>query len=203
MGNSTRNQQRREIIKASVERAKQSTLDDMSFQFNVPRIEDTIKPSKAIIINRILEATKEDKLELRIDFSLLPSKMSFSKVNLDLYFQEALLKSASLIIPQSQLLNNNFEYPQVLEMKGVAAGEYLIRVEMYEPWSSGEKLNFTSKEITFQYVPKTRAERLVKIPTVKSVAGADLTVVSSTAKDIYREIEQDLKKESISKRDEW
>ena len=56
---------------------------------------------------------------------------------------------------------------------------------MYEPWSSGEKLNFTSKEMSVQYVPKTREERLVKIPTVKSVAGSDLTVVSSSAKNIY------------------
>ena len=142
-------------------------------------------------------------MELKVEFSLLPSRASFSKVNLDLYFQETLLKSASLIIPQSQLLNDNFEYPQVLEMKGIAAGEYLIRVEMYEPWSSGEKLNFTAKEITVHYVPHTRAERLVKIPTVKSVAGADLTVVSSGARDIYREIDDDLRKESISKRDEW
>ena len=88
-------------------------------------------------------------------------------------------------------------------MKGIVAGEYLIRVEMYEPWSSGEKLNFTSKEITVQYVPQTREARLVKIPTVKSVAGTDLTVVSSSAKNIYREIEQDQKQEAISKRDEW
>jgi hypothetical protein len=43
----------------------------------------------------------------------------------------------------------------------------------------------------------------VKIPTVKSVAGSDLTVVSSSVKDIYREIEQDQKQEAISKRDEW
>ena len=49
----------------------------------------------------------------------------------------------------------------------------------------------------------TRAERLVKIPTVKSVAGTDLTVVSSSARDIYREIDDDLKKESICRRDEW
>ena len=88
-------------------------------------------------------------------------------------------------------------------MKGIVAGNYLIRIEMYEPWSSGEKLNFTSKEITIQYVPQTRALRLVKIPTVKSVAGTDLTVVSSSAKDIYRKIDEDLKKEAISKRDEW
>ena len=203
MGNFTRNQQRRELMKANVERAKQSTLDDLSFQFNVAREKDAIKPSKAIIIDRISDTTKEDELELKIEFSLLPSKTSFSKVNLDLYFQETLLKSAALIIPQSQLINDNFEYLQVLEMKGIAAGEYLVRVEMYEPWSSGEKLNFTSKEITVHYVPQTRAERLVKNPTVKSVAGTDLTVVSSTARDIYREIEQDLKKEAISSRERW
>jgi hypothetical protein len=83
------------------------------------------------------------------------------------------------------------------------AGEYLIRVEMYEPWSSNEKLNFTLKEVVFQYVPQTREKGLVKIPTVKSVVGAGLTVVSSAAKTIYREMEQDAKKESLSKRDEW
>ncbi len=75
-------------------------------------------------------------------------------------------------------------------MKGIVAGEYPIRAEMYEPWSSGEKLNFTFKEIIVQYVQQTREARLVKIPTVKSVAGSDLTVVSSCVKDIYREIEQ-------------
>jgi hypothetical protein len=74
---------------------------------------------------------------------------------------------------------------------------------MYEPWSSGEELNFTAKEISVQYVPKTREERLVKIPSVKSVAGCDLIVVSSLAKNIFLEIEQDQKQESISKRDEW
>ena len=88
-------------------------------------------------------------------------------------------------------------------MKGIIAGEYPIRVEMYEPWSSGEKLNFTFKEIAVQYVPQTKEARLVKIPTVKSVAGSDLTVISSSAKDIYREIERDQKQEAISKRDEW
>ncbi len=74
---------------------------------------------------------------------------------------------------------------------------------MYELWSSGEKLNFTSKEITVQYVPQTIADRLVKIPTVKSVAGSALVVVSSSEKNIYREIEKDQKQEFMSKRDEW
>jgi hypothetical protein len=199
----SKNQQKREMIAVDVKQAKQSTLDDLSFQFNIDRSKEAIKSTKAIVINRIADTTKEDELAIKTEFSLLPSKASFSKVNLDLYFQETLLKSASLIIPQSQLLNESLEFPQVLEMKGIVAGEYLIRVEMYEPWSSGEKLNFTAKEIAVQYVPQTNAERLVKIPTLKSVAGTDLTVVSCTAKNIYREIEQDLKKEAISKREDW
>jgi hypothetical protein len=36
-------------------------------------------------------------------------------------------------------------------MKGMVSGEYLFRVEMYEPWPSGEKINFASKEILVQY----------------------------------------------------
>ena len=38
-------------------------------------------------------------------------------------------------------------------MKGIAAGNYLIRVEMYEPWASEEKLNFSEKEIGVHYTP--------------------------------------------------
>ena len=38
--------------------------------------------------------------------------------------------------------------------------------------------------------------------TVKIFVGSDLTVVSFSAKNIYCEIEQDQKQETISKRDE-
>jgi hypothetical protein len=186
-----------------VKQLKQSTLEDLSFQFNIDRTKEAIKSTKAIVINEISDATKEDELALKVEFSLLPSNASFSKINLDLYFQEQPINSTTISISQSSLLGDSLEFPQFLDMKGIVAGEYLIRVEMYEPWSSGEKLNFTAKEIAVQYVPKTRADRLVKIPTVKSVAGTDLTVVSSSAKNIYREIEQDQKQEAISKRDEW
>ena len=203
MGNFSKNQQRREIMKANVERAKQSTLDDLSFQFNIEKTRETITPTKAIVINKISDTTKEDELALKVDFSLLPSKTSFSKINLDLFFQEHLLNSATISIPQSTLLSDSSEFPLILDMKGIASGEYQIRIEMYELWSSGDKLNFTFKEITVQYVPQTRAERLVKIPTVESVAGTDLIVVSSSTKNIYREMEQDQKQEVISKRDDW
>jgi hypothetical protein len=203
LANLTKNQRKREIMKVDVKQAKQSTLDDLSFQFNIDRNKEAVKPSKAIVINRISEATKEDELALKVEFTLLPSKVSFSKINLDLYFHEQLLNSTPLCIPQSALLNDSFEYSLILDMKGIVAGSYLFRVEMYELWSSGEKLNFTIKEVVVQYVPQTRESRLVKIPTVKSDAGVGLTVVSSAAKSIYREIEEDLKKESTSKRDEW
>jgi hypothetical protein len=53
------------------------------------------------------------------------------------------------------------------------------------------------------YVPQTRESMLVKVPIVKSVADADLAVVSELEKDIFREIEETEKKELISKRDEW
>jgi hypothetical protein len=203
MGNLTKNQRKREIMKADVKKAKQSTLEDLSFQFNITRTREAIKPAKEIIINRIADTTKEDELALEVEFSLLPSKASFSKINLDLYFQGQLLNSTTLIIPQSALLSDSYEFPQMLDMKGIGAGNYLIRVEMYEPWSSNEKLNFSVKEIVVQYVPQSRESRLVKIPTVKSVAGTGLTVVPSTTKNIYNEIDQDLKKESMSKRDQW
>jgi hypothetical protein len=199
----SKNQQKRELMAVDVKQAKQSTLEDLSFQFNIERTKEPVKPAKAIVINRIADLTKEDELAIEVEFSLLPSKASFSKINLDLYFQETLLNSIPLCIPQSALLGESLEYPLTLDMKGIAEGNYLIRVEMYEPWDSGEKLNFTAKEIEVQYVPQTREARLVKIPTVKSVAGADLTVVSSSAKSIYRDIEQDQKQEAISKRDEW
>jgi len=203
MSKLSKNQQKREIVAIDVKHAKQSTLDDLSFQFTINRTQEAIKPTKEIIINKISDTTKEDELALKVEFSLLPSKTSFSKINLDLFFQEHLLNSTTISIPQSTLLSDTSEFPLILDMKGIIAGEYPIRVEMYEPWSSGEKLNFTFKEIAVQYVPQTREARIVKIPTVKSVAGSDLTVISSSAKDIYREIERDQKQEAISKRDEW
>jgi hypothetical protein len=74
---------------------------------------------------------------------------------------------------------------------------------MYELWNSDEKLCFSEKEIAVEYVPQSKESRLVKVPTVKSVEGAGLIVVSSSAKSIYQEINEDEKKESISKRDEY
>ena len=88
-------------------------------------------------------------------------------------------------------------------MTGIAAAPHTIKVEMYEPWSDLEKFFFTSKEVSMEYVPKTRASRLIRIPTVKSFGGGDLIVVSESDRNIYREIEETNKKETVTKRDEW
>src|SRR5664279_2790821 len=135
MGKLSKNQQRREVIAIDVKQAKQSTLDNLSYQFNTTRSKETIKPTKAIVINKISDSTKEDELALKVEFSLLPSKKLFSKVNLDLFFQEHLLSSTTISIPQSTLLNDTSEFSLVLDMRGIVVGEYLFRVEMYELWS--------------------------------------------------------------------
>jgi hypothetical protein len=119
MGKLSKNQLKRETVAIDVKQAKQSTLEDLSFQFNIDRTKEAIKSTKAIVINRISETTKEDELALKIEFSLLPSKASFSKITLDLYFEKQLLNSTPLSIPQSSLLGDSLEFPQFLDMKGI------------------------------------------------------------------------------------
>ena len=190
-------------MQVDVNQSKQSTLDDLSFQFNITKTEESFKPAKEIVVDNISYVIKEDELALKVEFSLKPSKTSFSKINLDLYFEEQLINSTTLSIPQSALFSDNLEFSKILDMKGIAAGNYLIRVEMYELWEFSEKLCFNAKDIVVEYVPQSMESHLVKVPTVKSVAGNDLTVVSIPAKIIYQEIDEDQKKESISKKDEW
>ena len=156
-----------------------------------------------IVITEIGTLTQEDELELKVDFTLVPSKNSFSKVKLELWFDNQQIKSFTIMIPQSPLAKDEFELTPTLDMKGIPAGNHSIKVEMYELWSSSEKLLQTFKEVTVDYVPLTRESRLVKVPSVKSVVGADLAVVSESEKDLYQDIEKTTKKEQLSKRDDW
>ena len=158
---------------------------------------------KRIIITEIDTLTKEDELELKVGFTLVPSRNSFSMVKLDLRFDNQKIKSLSIRIPQSPLAKDEFELTPLLDMKGIPAGNHNIKVEMYELWSSGEKLLQTFKTVTVDYVPINRESRLVKVPCVRSVIGADLAVVSELEKDLYRDIEKTTKKEQLSKRDDW
>ncbi len=48
-----------------------------------------------------------------------------------------------------------------------------------------------------------REDRLKRIPIIKTIEGADLDIVSDTEKNIYREIDKEMKRESESRRDYW
>jgi len=184
--------------------AKQLTLDNLP---NAPKKESYKAPPpikvKQIIITEISAITREDELALKVGFKLVPSKTAFSKLKSTLWFNNQQISSVLIRIPQGPLAKDEFELTPVLGMKGITAGSHSIRVEMYEPWSNGEKLSFTQKEVTVEYVPQTRASRLIEIPIVKSFGGGDLVVVSESDKNIYREIDETMKKESVTKRDEW
>ncbi len=88
-------------------------------------------------------------------------------------------------------------------MAGIGQGQHFLRVEIYELWSSGERLTSASKEATIEHVPIKREDRLTKVPIVKSVAGADLAIVTASEKNIYREIDEEMKEDSESRRDHW
>jgi hypothetical protein len=163
---------------------KQLTLDTLTNNAESKKSDTPTVPGqeKQIIITEIGSVTKEDELVLKVVFKLLPSKSSFSKVRSDLWFNDQRISSRSISIPQSPLAVDQFELTPVLDMKGIPTGPHLIRVELYELWSTGERLCQANKEVTVDYVPMTRAERLVKVPIVKSVAGQDLEVVSRIRK---------------------
>jgi hypothetical protein len=164
---------------------------------------DQQKTEKRIIITETGVFTKEDELALKVGFKLFPSKSAFSRVQLDLWFNNQKIISVPVRIPQGALSADEFELTPVLDMKGIPAGAHVIKVEMYELWSSGEKLTQTTKEVPVDYIPLTRESRFVKVPSVKSVAGTDLVVVSKSEKNLYRGIEETMKKENNSKRDSW
>ena len=185
-------------------RSKQTTLDNLPEAAKKEIIETVVdKPKKLIVITEIGFVTKEDELALRIEFGLFPSKKLFSKMRADLFFDGQKLRSVSIMIPQSPLARDDFELTSVFDMKGITAGSHIIGVEMFELWDSGEKFTCASKEVRIEYVPLRREDRLIKVPTVKSVAGKDLVVVSESEKNIYREIDENIRKEAVSKRGHW
>jgi hypothetical protein len=180
---------------------KQLTLDSLST--GVPNKTNIPINLKQIAITGIDTTSREDELVLKTSFELIPSKTAFSKVKLDLWFDDQQISSISISIPQGPLTADEFELKPVLDMKGIPAGIHTIKLEMYELWSSGEKLSPVTKEILFEYQPQTRESRLIKVPIVKSVAGADLIVATESEKEIYKQIEETAKKELKCKRDQW
>jgi len=193
----------REKVHASL-KSGQTTWDNLPA---TPK-KETIKtaesgPKKQIAVTEIKTETREDELALTVSFKLLPSRKAFSKITSDLLFDGHQLSSRCLRVIQGALAVDDSEFTCVLDMKGISAGPHTVKVEMCELWGSEEKLNCTSKEVTIDYVPLRREDRLIKIPIVKSIAGADLEVASKSEKGIYQEMEESVKKEITSKQDKW
>ena len=148
-------------------------------------------------------SAREDELELKVGFRLEPSRTAFSRVTADLFFDEQKIDSLRLRILQGPLATDESEFSSVMDMAGIPAGRHMFRVEVYELWSSGERLTSTSKEATIEYVPVKREDRLIRVPIIKRTAGADLEIVTATEKNIYRGIDEEMKKGSEGRREHW
>jgi hypothetical protein len=196
--------EKREQMPKTPKATKQLTLDNIP-KTTAKQANNITKPiqQKQIIITQIDAETKEDELALKIAFKLFPSKTTFSKVQSDLGFDNQQITSVTIRVLQGPLATEESEFTAVLDMKGIPVGSHIVKVEMFESTSSNEKLYRTLKEIAVDYLPKTRQSRLIKVPTVKCIAGADLVVISNLEKSIYSEFEQTIKNERLSKRDVW
>jgi hypothetical protein len=204
MGKSTKNQRLRQKTLSDISHSKQTTLNNLPEpQNNTPTRLVVLEQKKQIEITEINTSTREDELVLKVGFKLLPSKTAFSRVTSDLYFDEQKITSLQFRILQGPLGTDESEFSLVLTMTGISEGQHILKVEMYEFWPSNEKFTNTSKQITIKYIPLKKEDRMVKVPFVRSVAGADLAIVSDTEKNIYREMNQEIKREATSKRDEW
>lgn len=158
---------------------------------------------KQIAIKEITYETGVDELTLKVAFKLAPSRVVFSKVKADLTFNGEPVHSVLLRVPQGTLATDEFEYSSVLDMKSIPAGTYQLQTTLYEEDQNGKKRCAAIKQIAIDYVPQTRESRLVKIPSVKSVAGADIAVTTKTQATIQTEREDTLKREQMSRRDRY
>ena len=188
----------REKTLVEIKKSKQATFE------NLPRKLDKtteVKPNKSITI-QLNYTTKEDELDLSIGFHLVPSRMYFSNLILDLSFDNHKMNSYLISLPPSRLLSDELEFPLTLDMKGIQAGEHVIKVEMAEKEETGEIIVHSSKYIILQYSPIHKQDRYVKVPIVRKIEGA-FRIILPEEKELYRELEKQQQKELNSKKDRW
>jgi hypothetical protein len=180
-----------------INKAKQATFD------NLPKTQETheSKPQKSILLH-LSHLIKENELNLSINFQLLPSRMHFSNLQLDLYFDNNKMNSYQIAIPPSRLLSDELEFPIALDMTGICQGEHIIKVDLAEKWETGEILTHASQYVVVAYSPVRREERYVKVPIVRKVEGA-FRIIMPDEKELYDKIEQGKRQEAASKRDTY
>ena len=194
----------REKMRDDIMRSKQSTLGTFSAtRTTEPSKPVAPEPKKQIEITDIGSSIAEDELILRIGFRLVPSRTRFSRITSDLFFDGQRVETLHLRVLQGPLATDESEFSVVLSMMGISAGKHVLRVELYELWTAGEKRTGAVKEATVEYVPLKREDRLIRIPLVKSVEGAGLDILTESEKRVYSEVKEDMKRELEGRRDHW
>jgi hypothetical protein len=188
----------REKTLADLKRAKQSTFDNLPKTPEAPKQD---KPEKSIVI-QLTHTAKEDELELAISFRLLPSRMYFSNLQLDLHFDGTKINSYRVAIPPSRLLSDELEFPIALDMAGISVGEHVVKVELSEKWMTGEVLAYASKYVVVQYSPVRKEDRYVKVPLVRRIDGA-FRIVLPEEKELYDALDRNHRDELNAKRDRY
>jgi len=204
MGKSTKTQRLREKAQAEVKHSKQTFLGSQSEHAEGSAVKDFMPPqNKKIEITELSTLICEDQLIFKVGFRLLPSRRAFSRLTAELFFDGQKIDSLSLRVLQGPLAMDESEFSSVLVLTVVSEGLHQLKVEMYELWSSGEKLVCTSKEATINYVPVKKEDRAVHVRIIKSTAGANLTVASDAQEILYRQINEEIRREAHSGRDKW
>ena len=157
------------------------------------------RKSKQIIINSLDSVMKYDEMVLNVEFKLVPSKTVFSKVRSTLWFDDQELKTDLLAIPQSLGDTDEFQLNQKFDMKGISTGVHTIKAELCDIFYPCSAI----REERIDYVPLDRKAAYRKIPIAKKIAGEDFTIISSSDKEIYNDIDKARKNELESKRDKW
>jgi hypothetical protein len=188
----------REKTLVDLKRAKQSTFDNLPKTPDAPKPQ---KPEKSIVI-QLTHATKEDELDVAISFQLLPSRMHFSNLLLDLHFDGCKVNSYRVAIPPSRLLSDELDFPIALDMTGIPKGEHVVKVELSEKWETGEVLAYASKYVVVQYSPVRKEDRYVKVPLVRKIDGA-FRIVLPEEKELYDALDKGNRSEQFSKRDRY
>ena len=192
-------QQLKDKTIADIKKTKQYTFDTLPEPKPHPAISKT---EKSILIAQLEYTIKENVLELSITFSLLPSQNHFSNLTLELFFDDNKLNSYLISIPPSQLLSNELEFPISLDMKGICPGPHTIKVEMFERWSTGEKLTGASRYVIVEYSSTRKEDNYVKVPFVRKIDGA-FRIILPQEKELYQQLERNQRQELDSTRDHW
>ena len=182
--------------------SNQATLDNLPKMKPKDAVEIIKQRNEPITITQIEPQVKEDDLTLKIFFKL-PSKKSFSRVRLELLFDDIILSPINIRLLQGPLATKEFEFSTFLDMKGVASGNHQITIKLWGLWDSQERLCQTQREISINYQPQERRPTLVKIPSIRKVIGGDIAIISPSDKKVYIDLEKNAKKESQSKKDKW